>query len=133
MGEKDSKTRNNEVMELLDFGYSNLKVTTLKKKNEVVKKIKLDKADSEIVDIVLKKDLNITQSIDDELGNYKYKININDFKLPVKEGDIVGSIEVYDNNIKLKEEGLTVNKNIRSLGFIKLFTNELIDLISGEF
>ena len=133
LGESSAAVRNSETMDLLDYGFQNLKVTTLKNKGEVVKKIKLDKADSEIVDIVLMDDLSITQAVDDELGNYDYKIKVNDIKLPIKVGDIVGKIYVYDNDKKIKEGKLTISKDIKSLGFFKLLRNELIDLISGEF
>ena len=133
LGEASAAVRNNETMELLDYGFQNLKVTTLKNKGDVVKKIKLDKADSEIVDIVLMNDLNITQAVDEELGDYDYEIKVKNIKLPIKVGDIVGKIVVYDGDKKLKEANLTVNKDINSLGFLKLLRNELIDLISGEF
>ena len=133
LGEASAAVRNSETMDLLDYGFQNLKVTTLKKKGDVVKKIKLDKADSEIVDIVLMNDLNIIQAIDEELGNYEYKIKISDIKLPIKTGDVVGKIYVYDKDKKVKDSSLTVNKDIKSLGFLKLLGNEMIDLISGEF
>ena len=57
LGEGNATTRNSETMELLDYGYQNLKVNKLKSANDVLKKIKLDKADSEIVEIILKNGL----------------------------------------------------------------------------
>ena len=133
LGEANGSVRNNEMMELLDYGFNSLKVTTLKKKGEIIKKIKLDKADSEIVDIVLMNDLNIVQKVDEELGDYNYQIKINKIKLPIEVGDVIGKIEVYDKKAKIKEESLTVSKDIRLLSFGKLLINELVDLISGDF
>ena len=48
LGEGNATTRNNETMELLDYGYKNLKTVKLKSSGDIVKKVKLDKADNEI-------------------------------------------------------------------------------------
>ena len=133
LGEGNATTRNNETMELLDYGYQNLKVNTLKKKGEVLKKIKLDKADSEIVDVVLMDDLNVVEEVNDDGKDYTFDIKIDNIKLPIKVGDIIGKIIVYDNTKKVTEGILTTKKDVNSLGFVKLLTNEFIDLVSGEF
>ena len=133
MGEGNATTRNSETMELLDYGYQNLKVNKLKSANDVLKKIKLDKADSEIVEIILKNDLYVTENIGDNNREYDFSINIDELKLPVKKGDRVGEIVVYYKNKKVKTGELTVSKDIKSLSFIQLYLNELFDLISGEF
>lgn len=132
LGEGNATTRNNETMELLDYGYKNLKTVKLKSSGDIVKKVKLDKADNEIVDIVLKDDLFVTENISDN-KNYKYKVSINDLKLPIKVGDVVGKINVYSGNRKIKEVSLTVNKDIKSLSFIELILKEIIDLAVGDF
>lgn len=132
LGEGNATTRNNETMELLDYGYKNLKTVKLKSSGDVVKKVKLDKADNEIVDIVLKDDLFVTENISDN-KNYKYKVSISDLKLPIKVGDVVGKINVYSGNRKIKEVSLTVNKDIKSLSFIELILKEIIDLAVGYF
>lgn len=132
LGEGNATTRNNETMQLLDYGFSNLKVKILKRKGDVVKKIKLDKADSEIVDIILKDDLLVTENIDDD-KEYDYSIKIDNIKLPVNVGDVVGEIIVYSGNRKIKSSPLTVGKDVESLGFFSLIINEFIDVFSGEF
>ena len=132
LGEGNATTRNNETMELLDYGYKNLKTVKLKSSGDIVKKVKLDKADNEIVDIVLKDDLFVTENISDN-KNYKYKVSISDLKLPIKVGDVVGKINVYSGNRKIKEVSLTVNKDIKSLSFIELILKEIIDLAVGYF
>ena len=132
LGESNATIRNNETMKLLDYGFQNLKINKLKRKGEVVKKIKLDKADKEIVNIVLKDDLSVVENIDDN-KNYDYEIEVNDFKLPVVVNDVVGKIKVYYKNKVVKESDLTVNSNINSLSYLSLFKIELIDLFAGKF
>lgn len=132
LGESNASVRNNETMELLDYGFQNLKSNKLRSKGEVVKKIKLDKADHEIVDIVLKDDLVVVENVDDD-KKYDYEVDIDNFKLPVKVGDVVGKINVYYKNKKVKTNELTVNNDINSLSFLKLFSNEFLDLLTGKF
>ena len=133
LGESNATIRNNETMELLDYGFSNLRANILKNAGEVVKKVKLDKADSEIVDIVLKDDLVVTELVGDYDRKYEFDVFLDNIKLPIMVGDIVGKIVVYCDNKKIKDEFLTVNKDVDSLGFLKLFYNELIDLVLGDF
>ena len=133
LGESNATIRNNETMELLDYGFSNLRANILKNAGEVVKKVKLDKADSEIVDIVLKDDLVVTELVGDSDREYEFDIRFDNIKLPIKVGNIVGKVVVYCDNKKIKEGFLTVNKDVNSLGFLKLFYNELIDLVLGDF
>ncbi len=120
-------------MGLLDYGYQNVRVNVVKKKGEVVKKIKLDKATDEIVNVVLKDDLGVIENVSDSGREYEYEIKIDNIKLPVKTGDEVGKIVVFSNSRKVKESILTVDKNIEPLSFIKLFKRELVDLFSGDF
>ena len=61
------------------------------------------------------------------------EIVIDDIKLPVKFGDVVGKIIVYSGNKKVKTGELTVSEDINNLSFLKLLLNEFVDLVSGEF
>lgn len=133
LGEKDATTRNTETMNLLDYGFSNVKVKKLKNKGDVVKKIRLDKANSEVVNVILKDDLLVTEMVDENIKDYKYSIDVDNFKLPVKKGDTVGKIKVLSKNKVVKESELTVSKNIKSLGYFELLINEIEDLILGEY
>ena len=131
LGEKNATVRNNETMNLLDYGYANIRVNKLKSMGEVVKKVKLDKADNEIVEIVLKNDLFVAEVVGDEEKKYSFVVNIDNFNLPIVVGDNVGTIDVYFDNKKIKSGYLTVNKDIKSLSFSRLFYKEMIDLVSG--
>lgn len=133
LGEDNATVRNNETMELLDYGYQNVKVKKLIDSGKVVKKIKLDKADNEIVEIKLMNDLNIAEFIGDVNNNYNLDIQVGELKLPLKVGDVVGKIVVSSKGKVIKEGLLTVKNNVAALSFWQLFVRELNDLFSGEF
>lgn len=59
LGEKDSKVRNAETVSLLDYGFNNVKLKKIVNKGTVVKKIEVNKANKDIINIKLKNNLNV--------------------------------------------------------------------------
>lgn len=132
LGEKEGKVRNSEAMNLLDYGYSNIRMNVLKKKGEVVQELKLEKANLDKVKIVLKKNLGVIETLSDETHKYTYQIKLKDIKLPVKKGDNVGKVLVKEKGKVISSEELTVSKNVKSLSYLDLFSNSLRSIVSGN-
>ncbi len=131
LGEKDSKIRNSETMALLDYGFNSVKFNLLKKKNTIVDKVKIDKATKEIIDIKLKDDLGVVEKVGDK-GKYTFEKKIKEIKLPLKKNEKVGKLIVLENNKKVAEEDLIVDKSIEALSFGELFKKGVVDLVSGN-
>ena len=132
LGEPSAAIRNSETMELLNYGYQNLKANKLKNKGEVFKKVKVDKANHEIVNIVLKDDLYVTEDINSRGLKYDYSVDLNKFKLPIKKGDSVGSLDVYLNGKEIKSVELSIDEDLEEINFWDLFIGEFFDLIVGK-
>ena len=132
LGEPSASVRNNETMELLNYGYQNLKANKLKDKGDVVKKVKVDKADKEIASVVLKDDLYVTENVNDKDLKYDYDVFVDDIKLPIKKGDVVGNLDIYLNNKVIKSVELTVDEDLNEISFWNLIRNEFLDLVSGK-
>ena len=132
LGEKNSKVRNNETMELLDYGFNNTKLKVLKNKNTIVKKIKLSKATKDYINVYLKDNLFVIEDINDN-NKYKYDIDIYNIKYPINKNNIIGKMNVINNN-KIVGSSLLISKdNINKLDIISLFRNNFINLIFGYF
>lgn len=131
LGEDNATTRNNETMSLLDYGYQNLKAITLKRKNDVIKSISLDKADKKSVDIVLKDDLVVIEDTSSNKKKYDYDISIDKLNFPIKKGDNIGKIVVYSNNRKVVDGVLSVHDDINKIGLLELYKNKLLELLVG--
>ncbi len=130
LGEVDSKTRNKEVMELLDYGFNNLKMNILKRKGSIVSKVKLDKANTKYLNLIIKENLGVIEGIG-EKNNYKYKVILNKIKYPIYKGETVGKINIlYKNNI-VSTSDLVCNSNIKKINYFKLVLNNLIGLVFG--
>ena len=128
LGESDSKVRNKETIDLLDYGFNSIKSKILKKKGTIIEKISLNKASKKKINLVLKDDLSVVENVDDD-NNYSYDIKLNDIDIPIKKGDILGKIQV-----KLKDKVITTgdlisNNNVDKVSFIELFKNNIINVI----
>ena len=135
LGEEDSKVRNQEVMSLLDYGFNHYQMNLIKSKNQVLKKIPVDKATKTEISLVPVHDIGVLSKKSDNTRKYTYDVEVNSFKFPVKEGDIVGKVVVKDKdtNKKITSVDLTVLEDIDSLSYIELFYKGFKDLFSGNY
>ena len=119
LGEKESKVRNNETMNLLNYGFDNYKVELLKKKGEVIKTVEIERGTKDKIELVTKDELSILTKKSNPNINYSYNVVINNFKLPVKKGNIIGKIELIDKNKIVKNIDLISNDTVNKIGIFK--------------
>ena len=93
MKESEPKTRNEEMCNLLDYGFNNYKHEIIYKKDSVIEKHVVDKMDNLTINVVCKEDIAyIKAKANDQ--KYTTKIVYKDNLLPVKKGDIVATLTV---------------------------------------
>ena len=130
LGEEDSKIRNKEMVELLDYGFNNTKLKCLMKKDDVVDNISIEKGSVKNSKVVLKNDFCIIEE-KNENNKYSYDIKYDNYKLPIKKGDIIGKIIVKNDKESLGEESITINQTIEKLNVFKYVKNNIIGLLFG--
>ncbi len=131
LGEENSKIRNSETMALLDYGFNNMKMTTIKSKGELIEEIALDKGNKEKIQIVPKTDIGVLQEKNTEKHEYSYKVKLDDIKLPMHKGDVVGKINVYEKDKLITSGDLVSNTDVDKLSYIELYTETIKDSILG--
>ena len=119
LGEKESKVRNNETIDLLNFGFDNFKVELLKNKGEVIETVEIERGTKDKIELVTKDDLSILTKKSNPNVNYTYNVFIDNFKLPVKKGDVIGKIELIDKNKIVKNIDLISNDTVNKIGIFK--------------
>ena len=132
MGEPDSNTRNSEVSSLLDYAYSTVGMKMIVKKDTVVDTIVIPKANVDKVEIVPIDDVNVLYKKLDGDINPTYEIKLNDIKVPIKKGDIVGKLYVRNNGKLMNTTNLTVKRNIEKCNILELYLKNLKDIITGN-
>lgn len=132
MNEPDSTTRNNETTSMLDYGFNAYGMEQLLSKNSILGKIKVDLGEEEYVEVVPKEDINILNNKTNDKRNVSYNISLNNVKAPIKVGDIVGKINVIENNKTIMTVDVTVKESIDKENFLISYLKNLKDIVSGN-
>ena len=132
LGEKVSKVRNIETTALLDYGFNLYKINVIKKQGDIVDTIKVEKGNKKNVNVVLEKDITVLSKKSEADKSYTEKVNINEIKLPVKKGEHIGVIEIYDGSNKIGSYPLVSSEDVKKKSLWKLFCDNLRDIVVGD-
>lgn len=128
LGEEESKVRNNETMNLLNYGFDNYKIDLLKKEGEVVDTVKINKGNRDSVDILLKEDLSILSKKIDKNVKYDYEVKLDDIKLPIRKNQVVGKINLLSDNNILKSVDLITGNDVSKISYFSYLINSLLNV-----
>ena len=132
MGEPDSQTRNNEVSSMLDYAFAQVGLKKVLSKNSVVEKINLSKAKLDEIEIVPVRDVNVLyKKVEGEITP-TYEVKIKDINVPLKKGDIVGTLYVMNNDDVINEIDLTVKKDVKKCNLFELYFKYLKNILGGN-
>lgn len=120
MGEPDSKTRNKEISEMLDYSFAQYTVTTVIKKNQVLDTIEIPNAKDDKYDIISLDDVNILHKKGEKIDK-NYKLKLNKINAPMKYKDSVGEITI-SNGTKVN---VTVAKDVEKANILELYLKNI--------
>lgn len=132
MDEPTSTIRNSETSEVLDYGFAQYEIDELLNRNSVLGKKEVNNGKKRYVEIVPTEDITFLNKKMDTKVLATYKIKVNQIKAPVKKGDKIGTLYVYDNNKLLKEVDLTVKEEIKKANIIEMYLRNLKDILIGN-
>lgn len=132
LGEEVSKVRNQEAAELLDYGFNLYEVTKINNKNDIVDEISIEKANPNKVKVLVKEDVIVLKKRSDPKVQYQKEIKLNEYKLPLKKGDKIGTLIVKDGNNIVNEIDVVVGENIKKATIFNVFFKTLSNYIKGE-
>ena len=126
-----AKVRNQETMNILDYGFNNYQIQLIKKKSDIIKTITIDKATTKTIDLSPSLDVGIVSKKGEEGKKYTYDVTINKIKLPIKKGDVLGKLIIKNQKDTVKEEDLVAGQNAKALSFPTLFWNTIKNISAG--
>ena len=133
MGEPDSKIRNSEVTQMLDYGFAQYEIEKVLSTDSIVAEKRVEKGREEYAKIVPTENISILHKKIDGKKNVTYELHINKIKAPIKVGDIVGTIDVIDDGGTIKTVNLTVKNNIDRINIFENLYRNFSDIILGNF
>lgn len=111
MKESEPKKRNEEMCNLLDYGFNNYKREIIYKKDSIIEKHVVDKMDNLTINVVCKEDIAyIKAKANDQ--KYTTKIVYKDDLLPVKKGDFVATLTVLCDDKEITSYNLYSDNDV---------------------
>lgn len=132
MGEPDSKTRNQEVSEMLDYSFAQYQLETLLTDSSSLGKYEVTKAKQKYTEVVPKEDVTVLRKKGDKTGNATYEVKLNDLKAPIEKGDVIGKLTIKEDGKSIRTIDLTTKEDIQKANLGQLYLRYLKDIFTGD-
>lgn len=124
MGSSGAKIRNLEVVNLLNYAYTNYEIQCIYKKGEVIKELYSEDINPNLIHLVACENINVLKKKGEKL-NYQTSINLNfdicDYSSIDK--DNIGTIDIIVDDEVVSTYKLTLKEEIRKETFFNVFLN----------
>ena len=131
MGEPDSKTRNTEVSEMLDYAFAQYKTEDLLNQ-DIIGTYEVDKGKDRYVNVIPETKVTVLKKKSEEKGNATYEVNLDTLKAPLKKGEVVGKLKVKENGKLVRTINLITEKEVKKANIFELYTQNLNDIITSN-
>ena len=126
MGEDSIEKRSADTVRMLNYGFNTYKVNMIKSKDEVLGKVRVSGGKEEYADVVLMDDAIELLKVNDKISKYNFKLKMKEVKAPVKRGDIIGKVNIYDQDKNIiGSYNLTVKKKVLKASLWDLYKRNL--------
>lgn len=133
MREPTSDLRSKETTNLLNYAFNSFKLNNILNENSEIGTIDVEKGNIDKATLIPKKAITELISKNDSPKEYSYNININRIIAPVKSGDIVGNMDIIDNEgLIVRTEEITIKENILKANIWQMFQKNLRVLVCGK-
>ena len=132
MNEEDASKRSADTSKMLDYGFNIYKVDTIISTDKVIDKVKVNLGKELKADVISKEEITILGKKSDKERHITYKANVKEITAPVKKGDVIGSIDVIEDNKILSTVEATVKENIEKADFLTIFLRNVFTIFSGK-
>lgn len=118
-----SKIRQEEVSQLLNYGFSNYQIKQLANKGDIKGKVSINKNITEEVNVIVKDNINILNKKGADV-QYTENVILDESRMvPIKKGESLGKVEFLNKEGKcIKEVELVSDKDINKSSFWEYMT-----------
>lgn len=129
MNAASSNDRFEDTKKLLDYGFGYFNSVTVAKKGATVKRIKVEKGLQKDIEIVYKEDKSVLVEKGKE-NEITTKIEIPDKIIaPVKKGEKVGILKVYQENKEIGQVDLVAKQDVKKITYFDILKNLIRGLL----
>ena len=131
MNEPSTQIRNGETSSMLDYGFNMYSVNKILDTDTSLQKSKVELGSVLEVEIVPTEEVKILNNKNSDERKVTYELELNTIKAPVKKGNIVGKIKVYEDNKVINEINATVKYDVDKANIFKIYYRNLKNLFKG--
>ena len=130
MGSSSSKMRNYEVVNMLNYAYSNYELMNIHKKDDVIETIFSRNINPNTIHIVVSEDVNILKKKSEKIDKIetKVKLDIKDWDYESIKDSSIGILNLIVDGKTVGSFQLKVSENIKKESFINMFLNVIKDI-----
>lgn len=131
MKASSKEDRNTDTINMMEYAFSMFYKDTLITKDKTLGQIFIDNTKNRIIDYYLEEDASVVLGKDIKEINYKYDMELDEVKAPLKAGDKIGTLILkYEEGEK--EYNLVVKEDVPVSGFFRRMINYFKDIVSGN-
>ena len=133
MGEDTTENRSSDTVKLLNYGFNTFKINIIKTKGTVLGKVRIEQGKEDSANITLLNDATELLKKTDPISEYKFNVKVKTLKAPAKNGDIVGTAEIIDQDGNIVDEvDVTVEKEIKKANILDYLLKNLKTIGAGK-
>lgn len=133
MGEDTTENRSSDTVKLLNYGFNTFKINIIKTKGAILGKVRIEQGKEDSVNITLLSDATELLKNTDPISEYKFNVKVKTIKAPAKNGDIVGTAEIIDQDGNMVDEvDVTVEKEIKKANILDYLLKNLKTIGAGK-
>ncbi|WP_407074301.1 D-alanyl-D-alanine carboxypeptidase family protein [Paenibacillus lacisoli] len=131
LGEPNTKTRNSEVSAMFDYAFSQYMMKSIYKPGDYLGKVKVEKGTMPELVLTADQPYSVLMKKGGKADEFRKELQIPaEIKAPVKAGDVIGKLVIYQGNTKVKEFEVKSPIQIEKAGWWKLFKRTTSNLFS---
>ncbi len=132
MGEPESSVRSSEVSSMLDYAFAQYELESFLSTDSKLDTVYINKAHKEYFNVVPKEDVTILNKKLEDKKNATYELKMDSYKLPIKRGDRVGSLNVYVDGNLYRSIDVTFDDDVNKADLITLYGRYLKKVFTGD-
>lgn len=130
MNEENTDNRTKDTIAMMDYGFNMYSLNTVVKKDESLGNVKINLGKEEYENIVSMSDITVLNNNQNDKRDVTYDVVTKEVNAPVKKGDVVGKINVYENGNFKYSVDVTVMNDVDRANIFMIFLRNLKDIIS---
>lgn len=130
MNEDNIDNRSKDTIAMMDYGFNMYSLDKVVEEEQSLGNVKINLGEREYENIVSMTDITVLNNNQNDKRNITYEIVTDEISAPVKSGDVVGKINVYEDGMYKYSVDVTVMNDVDKANIFMVFLRNLKDIIS---